>query len=237
MILTIHQTAYMPWLGLIHKIAISDVYVYLDTVQFEKNSNTNRNKIKTPQGSMWVTVPILLGGHTQKTIKETEIDNTQAWRRKHWNALYMNYHKAPFFHHYRDFLEDVYKQEWKHISDLNEYMLKWTLKELGITTDFHKASDFNFEGHKSDLVLDICKKMKADYYVSGAFGKDYLDQEQFARENIKLFFQEYHHPVYPQLYGNFLPYMSVLDLMFNFGGDSLSVIMSGNSNNNDLKKP
>lgn len=236
MILTIHQPAYLPWLGLIHKIAISDTYVYLDIVQFEKNGNTNRNKIKMSNGPSWLTVPVFLGGHTKNTIKDIEIDNTQNWQNKHWNSLYTNYNKAPFFYKYSDFLENTYKQKWRYIAELDEYMLKWILQELNITTAFYKASDLNFEGHKSDLIFDICEKTNADVYISGMFGKDYLDKEKFTKKNIKIYFQDYKHPVYPQLYRDFLPYMSLLDLMFNCGDDSLNMLMKGNVTKNDIEK-
>ena len=100
MILTAHQPMYLLWLGLFHKIAISDVYVYLDNVQFEKNSFSNRNRIKSAQEPIWLTVPVLLKNHLKKTIKEIQIDNSRDWRRKHWKSIYLNYKKAPYFNRY-----------------------------------------------------------------------------------------------------------------------------------------
>lgn len=236
MILTAHQPVYLPWLGLFHKIALSDAFCYFNDVQYQVKDWNNRNKIKTQSGDLWLTVPVLTTGYREKQIREIEINNSLDWRRKHWRSICMNYQKAPFFGKYADFFENTYKQDWRYLSDLNEYMLKWFLKELGITIDYYRASDLHFEGHKSDLILDMCKKIGADVYVFGALGKDYADTQAFAQANIKLYFQDYHHPTYPQLHGNFLPSMSVLDVMFNCGDDSLSVIMQGNITKNGLKE-
>lgn len=235
-ILTAHQPSYLPWLGLFHKIAISDKYVYLDSVQFEKNSFSNRNKIKLAQGPVWLTVPVLLKDHFKKTIKEIEIDNSRDWRNSHWKSIYLNYKKAPFFPRYSDFFENVYKKEWHYLTDLNEYMLKWFLKELGININYCKASEFNFEGYKSYLVLDMCKKLKADLYVFGILGKGYAKEEDFVKENTKIYFQDYNHPEYPQLWKGFMPNMSVIDLLFNCGEKSLEILMQGNITKEELIK-
>ena len=236
MILTAHQPAYLPWLGLLHKMAISDTYVYLDNVQFEKNSFTNRNKIKSVNGPIWLTVPVSLKNHIKKTIKEIKIASNLDWRKKHWKSLYLNYKKTPFFNRYSDFFENIYKKQWYYLTDLNEYMLKWFLKEIGIKAKYYKASEINFKRYKSDLVLDICKKLKADLYVSGAMGKDYIKEKNFSRESIKIYYQNYKHPQYSQLHGDFLPYMSIIDLLFNYGDKTLEILMGENITKEELIK-
>lgn len=236
MILTAHQAAYLPWLGLFHKIAISDTYVYLDNVQFEKNSFSNRNKIKMSDGSAWLTVPVLLKDHLNSTIEETEIDNSKDWREKHFKSICLNYKKAPYFNRYSDFFEDVYKRNWRNLCDLNEHILKWFLKELGIKVDYYKASELNFKEHKSDLILEMCKKLKSDLYVFGALGKDYVKEDNFEKENIKIYFQDYKHPVYQQCWGKFLPNMGIIDLLFNCGDKSLNILMEGNITKGELIK-
>ena len=236
-ILTAHQPAYLPWLGLLHKIAISDTYVFLDSVQFEKNSFTNRNKIKSANGAVWLTVPVKLKGHFQKAIKEIEIDNTQNWKEAHFKSIYLNYKKSPYFSKYADFFEDIYKKDWQYLADLTDCMLKWFLKELGIKVVYYKASEQGFESHKSDLTLEMCQKLKADFYVFGALGKDYAKEDDFSQKGIKIYFQDYKHPQYPQLYNGFLPYMSAIDLLFNCGGEkSLEILMQGNITKQDLIK-
>jgi hypothetical protein len=236
MILTAHQPVYFPWLGLFHKIALSDAFCYFDDAQYLIKDFNNRNKIKTPQGSIWLTVPVLTKGYREKPIRLIEINNSLDWRKKHWKSIYLNYKKAPFFNRYAGFFEDVYKKEWRYLTDLNEYMLKWFLKELGIEVKYYKASELDLKGHKSGLVLDMCKKLGADLYIFGALGKDYAEEEDFTKEGIKIYFQDYKHPVYPQLQGEFLPYMSIIDLLFNCGDKSLEILMEGNITKEELKK-
>ncbi|MDD5431150.1 MAG: WbqC family protein [Candidatus Pacebacteria bacterium] len=236
MILTAHQPVYLPWLGLFHKIAISDSFCYFDDVQYQIKDYNNRNKIKTANGDIWLTVPVLNKGYRDKKIREIEINNTIDWRKKHWGSICVNYRKAPFFEKYAQFLEETYKKEWKYLSDLNEYMLKWFLDQLGIKVKYSKASEMKFEGQKSGLVLDMCKKLGADIYIFGAMGKDYAKEEDFAKSGVNIYFQDYKHPVYPQAFGQFSPYMSIIDLLFNCGDKSLEVLMSGNITKEELLK-
>lgn len=234
MILTAHQPVYLPWLGLFHKIALSDAYCYFDDVQYQVKDFNSRNKIKTANGDTWLTVPVLTNGYREKKIREIEINNTINWRKKHWKSIYLNYKKAPYFDKYANFLEQTYKRDWQFLSELNEYMLKWFLDQLGIKIDYSKASELKFQGYKSELVLDMCKKLKADIYIFGALGKDYAEKEKFAAAGVKIYFQDYQHPVYPQLHGEFLPYMSIIDLLFNEGDKSLEILMSSNIKKKDL---
>jgi len=237
MILTAHQPVYLPWLGLFHKIAMADSFCYFDNVQYQIKDFNGRNKIKTAQGHIWLTVPVKAKGYRDKKIQEIEIDNSKNWRKNHFKSIYINYKKTLFFENYADFFEDVYiKKEWKYLSELNEYMLKWFLKELEIKVEYSKASEQNFEGYKSDLVLDMCKKLKADLYIFGALGKDYVDKKKFIESDVKVYVQDYKHPVYPQLHGKFEPYMSIIDLLFNCGPKSLEILMQGNRTKQDLIK-
>lgn len=228
MILTAHQPVYLPWLGLFHKIALADAFVSFNQVQYLPKDWNNRNKIKTPQGAIWLTVPVLTTGHRDKTIHDIEVNNQVPWQRKHWKSIYLNYKEAPYFGTYAPYLEDIYKREWKKLTDLNEYMLNGFLNFLGIRTQFLDAANFQFHGKKNDLVLDMCKQLKADTYIFGALGKDYADVAAFTREEIRVVFQDYHHPVYRQLHGDFIPYLSIIDLLFNCGSGSLEVLMGEN---------
>lgn len=236
MILTAHQPVYLPWLGLFHKIALSDAFCYFDDVQYQIKDFNNRNKIKTAQGPVWLTVPVLAKGYREKKIWQIEINNSIDWRKKHFKSMYLNYKKAPFFSRYADFFEDVYKKDWKYLVELNEYMLQWFLKELRIDVAYSKASELHFKGYKSKLVLDMCKKLGADAYIFGELGEDYADKEAFAKEGVRVYFQNYKHPQYPQLYGNFASYMSIIDLLFNCGNKSLEILMKGNMGKEELQK-
>lgn len=236
MILTAHQPVYLPWLGLFHKIALADAFCYFDNVQFQIKDFNGRNKIKTANGPIWLTVPVQAKGYRDKKIQEIEIDNSHDWKKKHFKSIYLNYKKTPFFEKYADFFEDVYKKDWKYLVDLNEYMLKWFLKELGINAEYYKASEMGFEGYKSGLVLDMCKKLNADLYIFGTLGKDYADKKKFEKAGVKLYFQDYKHPVYSQLHGEFEPCMSVIDLLFNCGPGSFEILMSENIKKDELLK-
>ena len=226
--LTAHQTGYIPWLGFFHKVALADVYVHFDQVQYTPKDFINRNKIKTSNGSCWLTVPVLKKGHREKNIAEIEINNTEKWREKHWKTIYANYKRAPYFNRYAQFLNDLYHTNWQRLTELNFYVLIWLLKELDIKTKVVRAGDYNFEGSKSDLVLNMCKQLGANTYIFGSQGINYADINSFEMAKIKPVFQDYQHPVYNQLCGDFVPYMSVLDLLFNEGPNSLDIIMSGN---------
>ncbi|MFA5369928.1 MAG: WbqC family protein, partial [Candidatus Omnitrophota bacterium] len=195
MILTAHQPVYLPWLGLFHKIALCDAFCYFDDVQYLKKDWNNRNMIKTPNGVIWLTVPVLTKGHRGKPICRIEINNSVNWRKKHWQSIQLAYKKAPFFKRYIDFFEDIYAREWTYLSELNETMLKYLLKELAIDIRYFKASEIGFEGSKSELVLDMCVKLNAKTYVFGALGKEYADIPSFKRHGIDVYFQDYSHPV------------------------------------------
>ncbi len=227
MILTAHQPVYLPWLGLFHKIALADTYVFFDEVQYQPRDWNNRNKVKAGADAVWLTVPVLSAGHREKSFRDIEINNDVPWQRKHWRTLRLHYQRAPHFDRYAPFLEDVYTRPWHRLAELNEHMLRWFLEVLGIRTEFLRASDLNFEGKKSDLVLDMCRQLGADTYIFGALGRDYAEVERFEATGIKTIFQDYHHPVYPQQSGGFIPHLSIVDLLFNCGSQSLEVIMSG----------
>jgi len=194
----------------------------------------NRNRIKGPNGEFWLTVPIKSKNYRDKKLHEIEIDNTQRWRDKHRKSIINCYQKAKYFNEFEGFFNTLYSREWELLTELNEYFLKWLLDLLQIKATFVRASDYHFTGQKSDLVLDMCRQFKADMYIFGQQGKDYADKEAFERAGIKLHFQEYVHPVYNQLWGEYKPYMSVIDLLMNEGPRAKEIIMSGNISKNEL---
>ena len=228
MILTAHQPVYLPWLGLFHKIALAETFVYFDQVQYLPKEWMNRNKIRTKNGSIWLTVPVLRKGYRDLKSSEIEINNSINWQKKHLRSISLNYKKSPYFENYIPFFEDVYSRKWKFLGDLNEYMLKWFLDELGIKVNFLNSNDFKFQGEKSSLILDMCKELNASTYIFGMLGKDYADVQEFEKNNIKLIFQDYNHPKYSQLYSEFVSHLSIIDLLFNHGPKSLEIILSNN---------
>lgn len=220
MILSAHQPAYLPWLGYFDKIIRSDVFVILDNVQYEKNSFVNRNKIKSSNGAIWLTIPVKTKGHLDSTLAETQIDNSFNWKRKHLNAIYLNYKKAPRFTSLYTELEKSYNIETEFLIDLCLKNLRFWMKEIGIFTNIVRLSELPINTKKSELVADICNYFKATHYISGALGKDYLEQECF-KMPIEIEFQDYQHPVYPQLWGSFIPNLSIVDFAMNTNAYSI----------------
>lgn len=215
MIMSAHQPAYLPWLGYLDKIKRSDIFIFLDTVQFEKNSFTNRNKIKTKNGPIWLSIPVIKTDHFDKTMNEMLIDNNFHWQRKHLCSIQTAYSKAPRFKELFPKLQELYAIEYDNLVDATWNHLIFWLDILGVKTRIIKSSELDIHSKKSDLVLDLCKSINADYYISGALGRDYLELEKFKAAGIQVEFQNYKHPVYNQLYGEFLPYMGVVDFAMN----------------------
>jgi hypothetical protein len=212
---TVHQPAYLPWLGYFDKIKRSDIYIFLDSVQFEKRSFINRNKIKTPNGSMWITVPVYTKNYRKSNLQYTKINNEVDWRKDHLLSIYFNYGKAKRFRECYEKLTALYEKEYIHLSDLCWSHLLFWLKELKISTNVIRSSELNIQSKKSDLILDLCKHFEADRYLSGALGNDYLVEEDFKKAGIKIEYQNYQHPIYEQLWGDFLPYLSIVDFWMN----------------------
>lgn len=227
MILSAHQPNYLPYIGFFNKIANCDVFAIWDTVQFVKRGPfgwQHRNKIRTKNGCIWLTVPVLTKGKFQQPIIETYINNSMPWQRKHWRSIYLNYSKAPYFNKYSGFFEEVYKKRWEKLADLSEAIIRYIVGILGIKTKIIKCSDLMLNSHGTDLIIEACKKIGSDTFLSGKHGKEYLDEERFKENNIKLTYQNFKHPCYRQLYEPFIENMSVVDLLFNEGENSLKII-------------
>lgn len=211
MTLSAHQPAYLPWLGYFDKIARADVFVYLDTVQFEKNSFINRNQIKTPQGPLWLTVPVKTKGHTSGSLRTTEIDERQPWRVKHLKSIEMNYRKAARFDECFPKIEALLSMPESNLAEYCWHQLRFWLDELGIVTRIVRSSELPIANLKSDLVLELCQYFGAQHYLSGALGRDYLIEDDFSKTGIVIEYQSFKSPVYPQLWGAFMPNLSILD--------------------------
>ncbi len=217
MIVSIHQPAYLPWMGYLDKIASSDVHVFLDNVQLERPSFTYRNRIKTPQGPLWLTIPLHTRGHLDSHLGETLIAENSDWRSKHLKTIAQYYGKAPCFSQRFPPLREWYERS-RGISGLAELcfsQLNFWLEEFSIGTPIVRASNMNASGHKSDLVLALCQELEATIYISGAQGRAYLQESSFSATGITIVYQNYAPPTYPQLYGDFLPAMSIVDYWFN----------------------
>lgn len=225
--LAAHQPNYLPYLGFFHKIYLSDIFVILDTAQFVKSGPfawMNRNKIRTKDGWIWLTVPVLTKGRFPVSLYDAEIDNETDWREKHWRSIYQNYHKAPYFKQHSDFFEGIYKKEWRRLKDICEEIIFYLMRELNINKKTVRASELKIESKGSQLLVDLCRSLGADTYIFGKHGEEYQDPEIFEQNNIKLMPQNFKHPVYRQLYEPFIECMSAIDLLLNHGRDSLDIL-------------
>ena len=229
MICTIHQPNYLPYLGFFEKAFQSDIFIIYDTTQFKKNDWQNRNRICTSEGWQWITIPVL--HRFGQKINEVKIDNLKKPLKNNWNKIQTIYGKAPFFKDYGEIFEKIYKNTYNFVSDLNCDMIYEIKSILGLRTRFVKSSEFPpIETKSTQALIDLCKIVEADTYISGSEGKNYLDLDLFEKAGIELKFQNYRHPVYKQFNNSeFQPYMSVIDLIFNCGESSLKILNSENS--------
>jgi hypothetical protein len=226
MIVAIHQPQYMPWTGYFHKIAGADLFVILDDVQFKKNEWQHRNRIRTSQGWQWLSVP----NHYAfpQAIREVRLNNQIPWQEKHWRSLVAAYGNAPWFGKYKDDFEKFYAKRWENMAELNIDSIVLLNRLLGIASPMERSSAYHFEGTSTQRLVNICRHFKADMYLSGSGGKDYIEQDFFDTAGIKVVFEEFSPPSYAQHWSRsedeFIPGLSVIDLLFNCGDESLSVL-------------
>jgi len=223
MIVSVHQPQYLPWLGYFDKIDRADVFVLLDDVQFKKNEWQNRNRIKTSQGWQWLTVPVTYR-HLQR-INEVEINNRDKWKHRQKQALSSNYRKAPYWSNLEGFFDEIFSSEWTTISVLNIFVVKRLAALLGIETPLFVSSEIGpFPEDPDERLIAITKHFGAGTYLAGSGGRSYMDLEKYELQDIHVLFQDFKHPEYRQLFGAFEPFMSVVDLIFNHGHESLQII-------------
>jgi len=228
MIISINQPAYIPWLGYYERIVNSDLHIVLNHVQFEKNSFINRNKILTKHGSTWLTIPSTRSNN-EKRIHEYTTINNKKWINAHLKTLNQNYLKTKYF---KKYFEEIQKILTNSINEENLFQIinnmnLFLLKELDINTKIEYSNELSIESKKSELILDICNHFKSKTYLSGINGKEYLELDDFNKNGIEVLFQNYKHPEYYQSTNKFHPYLSVLDLLFNEGKNSLQIIKQG----------
>jgi len=219
----IHQPYYLAYPGFFHKLTLGSIYVIMDDVQYDKRF-TNRNRIITNDGWTWLTVPINKA-HKFSLNMEVEINNELDWRQLHWKKIYHSYKNSSFFINYKDFFENVYKKSWNMLFDLDFEIMKQIIDWLGIKIEIIRESELKVNTSSTQRLIDVCKKVGGDTYVSGLGGKNYMEETLFEKNNIKLEYQNYHHPKYPQrMSKEFIPDLSVIDMLFNIGPDSVKLI-------------
>ena len=222
--IAIHQPQFLPWLGYLDKIDRADLFVLLDSVQFKKNEWQNRNRIRTAQGSQWLTVPVL--HDFGQPIKDVRINQTTDWRAKHLRAVEMHYAQAAHREPVLAGLRALYQQSWDRLADLNVAVLRWLLGEFGITTPLRLSSDMQLPEEPTERLIGICRTVGATSYLAGAGARDYMDFKKFEAAGMAVEVQDFHHPVYRQCYEPFIPGMAAIDLLLTCGGQSLHSLRS-----------
>jgi hypothetical protein len=221
-IVGILQPGYLPWLGFFEQMLRSDLFVIYDDVQYDKHGWRNRNRVKGPDGPIWLTVPVRIKGLNKPNINEVLIDPAQPrWARKHCQTLRQLYGKAPFLDQYYPRLEATLLEAWEKIADLDVALIRLFANWLGLGTEIVLSSSLGCHAEDPTArLVEICQAVGADIFYEGSSGKNYLDMRQFAAAGVQVVFQEYECQPYPQLYGEFIPYLSIVDLLLNCGPES-----------------
>ena len=224
--LAIHQPHYLPWLGYLAKWAAADAFIFLDTVQYEKNGWQNRNRIKTPAGPRWITVPVR--AHLGTPIAEIEIDAAQPWRNRHLGAIEQAYGEAAHFADHQAALQKLYASAWSHLAPLAVASAQWLADAVGIATPAQLASSLAITASDpTERLVALCRAVGADTYLAGRDGACYMDTARFVEAGIRVLYQTYEHPAYAQLHGEFAPNCSGLDLLLTHGHEALAILRGG----------
>jgi WbqC-like protein len=216
----IGQSNYLPWKGYFDLIHDVDVFVFLDDVQFTKNDWRNRNRVKTPAGTQWLTIPV--GTNLHRRVCDVTLDDSR-WAARHWKTLGHLYGKAPFFHRYRPLLEHVYlERRWRTLSELNQFVIRSLCRDhLNIQTTFLSSTEVSCRGRREERVIALLKALDAELYISGPRGQAYLDERRFRQEGIELQWKSYAgYPEYPQWHPPFEHAVTILDLLFHTGPEA-----------------
>jgi hypothetical protein len=224
------QPSYIPWRGYFYQIQKADFFVFYDDVQYDKHGWRNRNRIKTPQGSQWLTIPVNKKGNVEqhRTIQEIEIDWERPWNKKHRLTIHQAYQRAPFYAYWEPFLNEVYARTPTHLAPFTIDLTIELARRLALShTRFVRSSDLLVPGHRTERLVAIVKHLGCDRYVTGPSAKAYLDERRFAEAGIQLEYMSYDYPEYEQLYPPYDPQVSILDLLLMSGPDEASRMIRG----------
>lgn len=224
----IHQPDFLPHLAFFHRLLYADLFVILDTAQYVNattRSWTNRDKIKTPLGERWITVAVKKGPR-ETLIRDIELADGD-WKTDNLNLIKENYRRAPYFEQIYPSIENLYASAGRLLADFNLKSINMLMSLFDIQIPTVLASTLDPQGKKNDLLLDILKKVGATHYLSGLGARGYLAPEVFEQAGIQVMWQQFTHPVYAQLHGEFIPYLSSIDLLINCGiTDSRKILRS-----------
>ena len=230
--ISIMQPTYLPWIGYFGMIDLSDIFIFYNDVQFVKRSWQRRNKIKTPHGWTWLTVPVI--SSFKEKINKIRINNDMNWPEKHLKSIKFNYKSASYFNEFQDILEIIYSETFEYLADLNINIIKEIARFLNIKTKFMLSSKLESSGMKTDRLISIInhwKENKECDYLTSPSTKHYIEPIKFKENNLNLYWYYFSHPKYSQLYEEFISYMSIIDLILNVGSSkTIELIRKGNEN-------
>ncbi|MEJ2364297.1 MAG: WbqC family protein [Deltaproteobacteria bacterium] len=225
-IIGILQPGYLPWLGFFEQMLYAGIFVIYDDVQYDKHGWRNRNRLKGPDGPVWLTVPVRIKGLNKPKINEVLIDpNQPSWGKKHCATLRQLYAKAPFFEEFYPLLEEVLQYPWERLLELDLKLIEMLAYWLGIEREIILSSSLGCSAvDPTQRLVDICRKLDANLFYEGSAGRNYLDLEKFTQAGIEVVFQDYQCRAYPQLHGPFLSHLSAVDLILNCGPQSMDYL-------------
>ena len=222
------QPSYIPWRGYFHQICKADVFVLYDDMQYDKHGWRNRNRIKTHQGTTWLTIPVYTQGITEQhtPINQIRINWSKPWNHKHWQSIYQAYSKAPFFEAVSKVLEPFYLIRPTLLSEFTIDLTITLARYLGIEhTRFIRSSSLSTSGTKTDRLLDILIQLGATHYITGPSAQSYLEVNKLQEAGISLEYMVYNYREYDQLYPPYDPQVSIIDLLFMTGPKALGYII------------
>lgn len=221
----ITQSNYIPWKGYFDSIAAVDTFIVYDEMQYTKRDWRNRNKIKTPNGLKWLSIPVEVKGKFHQKINETKVADPN-WAISHWGQLKQNYKGTPHFKEIAEWLEPLYLDcKLTYLSEVNLLFIKAINQYLSINTEILFSKDFELAEEKTEKLVKLCADVGADHYYSGPAAKEYMDESKFKKAGISLHYWDYsNYPEYDQLHGKFEHGVSILDLLFNLGSNAVKYL-------------
>ncbi len=229
-IVTMHQPNYLPWIGLFSKVSQADCFVIMDNFQYTKDGVIHRNKIRTNTGTGYLTIPISKEFARAK-IKDVLLPSDRTWQNIHWQSLYAHYIRSGFFKDYSGFFEDLYRQQYQYLWQVNMEIIRYLLKCFEINVEILMSSELGVDPDlkHTDMIIAVLQSLGANTYLSGPSGRDYLESEKFARNGLSCKFARFQHPVYTQRYPGFEPNLAAVDLLFNAGRPAGGIIKAAGS--------
>ena len=222
----IHQPYYLPYPGHFHKISMCDIFIFMDNTQYDKRF-TNRNRIINPNGKKWDWVSIPINKDDKFSLnKFVRINNNILWGNEHWKKISHAYNNSEFFHLYSDFFKESYQKKWDYLFEIDLSFLKKILEWLNIKVEIIKESELNIKGESTERLINLCKSIGADTYISGIGGNNYINKKDFQKNKIELIFQKYKPVSYKQRFTQeFIPDLSIIDMLSNLGPESSKYVL------------